>query len=93
MAGEGWHGDGRHHPEGCKEGDCSAWGRSLRLSPGQAALLRQRGYADLPALGTTAAFVEPHEELIRWRSRDKCRYLQRELLQHTPRQLWPQMPQ
>lgn len=59
--------------EGSKEGDCSAWGHSLRLSPGQAALLRQRGYADLPALGIMAAFI-PHEELIRWRNRDKCRH-------------------
>lgn len=61
-------------PEGSREGDGSAWGHSLGLSPGQAALLRQRGYADLPALGTTAALMEPHEELIRWRNRDKCRH-------------------
>lgn len=80
-------------PEGSKDDDCSAWGHSLRVSPGQAALLRQRGHADLPALGITAAFMEPHEELIRWRNRDKCRHYQRELLQHKPRQLWPQMPQ
>lgn len=60
--------------ERSKDGDCSAWGCSLRLSPGQAALLRQRGYADLPAQGITAAFMEPHEELIRWRNQDKCRH-------------------
>lgn len=75
-----WHGWRVHMgmtgitPEGSKEGDCSAWGHSFRLSPGQAALLRQRGYADLPALGIMAAFMEPHEELIRWRNKDKCRH-------------------
>lgn len=54
--------------EGSKGRSFSEWGLSLRLSP------RLGGHAGLPAPGITAAFTEPHEELIRWRSGDKCRH-------------------
>ena len=59
---EGSKGSSSQHP-----GDSPSGSLLSKLLP------RLGGHAGLPALGITAAFMEPHEELIRWRSRDERR--------------------
>jgi len=72
--GDGGHGDGGHHPGGEQGEVTAAPGDSPSGSLPSKLLPSQGGHVGPPALGITAAFAEPHEELIRWRSRDGHRH-------------------
>lgn len=64
---------GSHHPGG-EQGKVIAAPRDSSSGCLPSELLPRQGvHAGLPTPGITAAFTEPHEELIRWRSRDECR--------------------
>lgn len=60
-------------PEESKGRSFSTWGLFLRFSLQRAASQAGRT-GGIPALGITSAFMEPHEELIRWRRRDERRH-------------------
>lgn len=74
MWGGGWAwGVAAITPEGSKGRSLQRLGTLLQ-AVSRASCFPGRGvHAGLPAPGITAAFTEPHEELIGWRSRDECR--------------------